>query len=99
MLCADKRLRRGAPRAEQLLAVRAPGGGCGCNVDAVLSIDERGQMVLPKEVREKAGFAPGEKLAVVSFGDDTCCIALIKTSALGGMVKNFLGPVMRDVMG
>ncbi|MHA1431222.1 MAG: HgcAB-associated protein HgcC, partial [Candidatus Freyarchaeota archaeon] len=27
--------------------------GC-CKVEAIISIDERGQMVLPKEVRDKA---------------------------------------------
>ena len=27
--------------------------GSGCKVEAVLSVDERGQMVLPKDVREK----------------------------------------------
>ncbi len=29
------------------------GASC-CNVEAVVSVDERGQMVLPKEIREKA---------------------------------------------
>ena len=28
--------------------------GC-CNVEAVVSVDERGQMVLPKEIRDKVG--------------------------------------------
>ena len=73
--------------------------GC-CRVESVVSVDERGQMVLPKEVREAADIKPGDKLAVVSWlkGDEVCCITLIKADLLTGMVKNFLGPVMKDVL-
>ena len=34
-------------------------GDC-CKVQAVVSVDERGQMVLPKEIREKAGIKAGD---------------------------------------
>ena len=73
-------------------------GEC-CKVEAVVSIDERGQMVLPKELRDKAGIIPGDKLAVVSMQKDgkTCCISLIKAETLTGMVKDMLGPVMEEV--
>lgn len=37
--------------------------GC-CKVESVISIDERGQMVLPKETREKANIYAGDKLAL-----------------------------------
>ena len=72
--------------------------GC-CKVEAVVSIDERGQMVLPKEARDKAGIRAGDKLAVVSMQKDgqTCCISLIKAETLTGMVKDMLGPVMEEV--
>jgi AbrB family looped-hinge helix DNA binding protein len=65
----------------------------------MVSIDERGQMVLPKELRDKAGILPGDKLAVVSMQKDgqTCCISLIKAEILTGMVKDMLGPVMEEV--
>ena len=33
----------------------APGGFGSCKVDSLVSVDERGQMVLPKELRDKAG--------------------------------------------
>jgi AbrB family looped-hinge helix DNA binding protein len=76
------------------------GAGC-CQVDAVTTVDERGQLVLPKAVREKAGIKAGDKLAVVSWEKDgkTCCIALIRADGLAGMVKGFLGPVMGDILG
>jgi antitoxin PrlF len=71
-----------------------------CKVEALVSIDERGQMVLPKELREKAGINPGDKLAVVSMQKDgkTCCLSLIKAESLTGMVKDMLGPVMEEVL-
>lgn len=71
--------------------------GC-CAVEAIVTVDERGQMVLPKELREKAGINAGDKLAVVSWKKDgqTCCIALIKAEGLAGMVKGLLGPVLSE---
>ncbi|MEK6645721.1 MAG: HgcAB-associated protein [Candidatus Firestonebacteria bacterium] len=70
-----------------------------CKVEALVSVDERGQMVLPKEVRDKANIKSGDKLAVASMGDNkkTCCICLIKVEELAGMVKNILGPVMEEI--
>jgi len=75
------------------------GMGC-CKVESVISVDERGQMVLPKELRERAGIRAGEKLALVSWEKDgkVCCFALVKADELAGMVKDLLGPVMRDVL-
>jgi len=34
----------------------------GCKVDALMSVDERGQMVLPKDLRDRAKIQPGDKL-------------------------------------
>ena len=70
--------------------------GSGCRVEAVLSVDERGQMVLPKDVREKAGIRTGDKLALISWERDgnICCLALMKADTLNGMVKGVLGPLM-----
>ena len=72
---------------------------CCCKVESVVSVDERGQMVLPKDIRAKAGIEPGDKLAIVSWqkGDRICCLSLIKADDLTGMVKDMLGPLMQDV--
>lgn len=79
-------------------AVRSDMASC-CGVEAVVSVDERGQMVLPKEVRERAGIKPGEKLAVITWaqGGGCPCILLIKTDELAGMVKNLLGPMLSEL--
>jgi antitoxin PrlF len=73
--------------------------GC-CKVESIVSVDERGQMVLPKEIREKAKIKAGDKLAVVSMEKDgnVCCLSLIKVEKLEGLVKSMLGPVMEEVL-
>jgi len=77
-----------------------PEGGGTCRVESVLGVDERGQMVLPKELRVRAGIGPGDKVAVVSHEKDgeVCCITLIKVDSLNEMVKGLLGPVMKDLV-
>jgi AbrB family looped-hinge helix DNA binding protein len=75
------------------------GASC-CAVEAIVTIDERGQMILPKELRAKAGIKAGDKLAITSWKKDgeICCIALIKAGNLETMVKDMLAPVMKDVL-
>jgi len=69
-------------------------------VESVLSVDDRGQMVLPKDLRTRAGISPGDKFAVVSHEQDgqVCCITLIKVESLNEMVKGVLGPLMKDIV-
>ena len=52
-----------------------------------------GQMVLPKEIRDKADIHAGDKLALVSWEKDrkVCCFTLIKADDFGDMVKGLLG--------
>lgn len=76
------------------------GSSSECRVESILNVDERGQMVLPKDLRDRAGMKPGDKLAVVSHERDgeVCCITLIKVESLNEMVKDVLGPVMKDML-
>jgi antitoxin PrlF len=69
-----------------------------CRVESIVNIDERGQMVLPKEIRERAKIKPGDKLALLSLEKDgkICCLSLIKVEELEGMVKSRLGPVINE---
>ncbi|GBE06613.1 MAG TPA: AbrB/MazE/SpoVT family DNA-binding domain-containing protein [Nitrospirae bacterium] len=71
-----------------------------CNVESVISIDERGQMILPKELREKANIKPGDKLIVITWGKDdkVGCISLIRADDFTDMVKDMLGPMMADMV-
>lgn len=78
--------------------------GCGeecCKVEALVSVDDRGQMVLPKEIRQKANIRGGDKLAVTSLENDgkVCCILLTKAEELADMVRATLGPVAKEILG
>jgi AbrB family looped-hinge helix DNA binding protein len=64
----------------------------------VISVDERGQTVLPKDVREKTGIHTGDKLALISLTREgtVCCLAMMKVENLSGIVKDVLGPLMNE---
>jgi antitoxin PrlF len=70
-----------------------------CKVEALISVDERGQMVLPKEMRDKADIHSGDKLALVSWEKEgrVCCFILIKAGEFGDMVKGLLGPLLKEM--
>lgn len=60
-----------------------------CNLlESVVSVDERGQLVLPKDLREKWGIKGGDKLAILTCvkEGEICCAALVKADLL---TKNF----------
>jgi antitoxin PrlF len=70
-----------------------------CRVESLVSIDERGQMVLPKELRDRAGIKAGDKLAVISWEKDgaICCLSLLKAEQLAEGVRDILGLVMQGL--
>lgn len=75
------------------------GFGC-CHIESVVSVDERGQMVLPKEIRAKANIQAGDKLAIITMEKDgqVCCLTLIKAENFAEMVKGLLSPIMKDLV-
>jgi len=64
------------------------------DVEAIVSVDGRGQLVLPKEVRAALGLEAGSKLAVVVMrqGGTPCCISLMPVGALEDSVRVVLNP-------
>lgn len=71
-----------------------------CSVDAIISIDARGQLVLPKDLREKADINAGDKFTVISWksAGKVCCISLIKADEFANTVKNMLGPMIGEIV-
>ncbi|WP_455281221.1 HgcAB-associated protein HgcC [[Eubacterium] cellulosolvens] len=69
-----------------------------CKVESIIGVDDRGQILLPKDIRDKAGIKPGDKLAVVTWEspEKACCISLIKAEYLVGTVKGILSPIMEE---
>ena len=72
-----------------------------CGIEAIVTVDARGQLVLPKEVRDQAGIRPAEKLAVVIMKSEgrVCCVSLMKTEALSNAVRDVLAPAMQEAGG
>lgn len=76
---------RGNIHSEQ----QVPGQAC-WKVEAIISIDERGQMIVPKDVREKVGIRAGDRLALATCEQDgeVCCMFLMKAENLSGAVES-----------
>ena len=67
---------------------------CGdVTVQALVRVDDRGQMVLPKDVREKAEIRGGDKLALTTIEKDgkVCCILLTRSDDFVQVVRATLG--------
>ncbi len=77
-----------------------PGFFSGGKIEALVSVDERGQMVLPKELRERANIKAGEKFALMSFEQNGkfCCMVMVKAEELVGMAKSLLGPIFSEIV-
>jgi AbrB family looped-hinge helix DNA binding protein len=71
-----------------------------CRIDAVITMDAKGQIVLPKDLREKANFKPNDKIAVVACEKEgiVCCIMMLKADRLAGAVSKTLGPLLKGAI-
>lgn len=69
-----------------------------CQVEAVVSIDSRGQIVIPKEVWKRANISDGDKPALVSWmnKDAVCCLALIRTDNLSSEVSGVMHTLFEE---
>ncbi|MBC7220623.1 AbrB/MazE/SpoVT family DNA-binding domain-containing protein [Candidatus Bipolaricaulota bacterium] len=83
------------PRAKRKVSC-----GC-CKVEALITVDERGQMVLPKDIRERIGLRGGDKLALTVIERDgaVCCLVLTKAEGLAVAVRSALGLVAEGLLG
>jgi AbrB family looped-hinge helix DNA binding protein len=64
------------------------------DVEQIVSVDTRGQVVLPKAVREQFGLLGGGKLAVVVMrsAGTPCCISLMPVASLSKPVSEIIEP-------
>lgn len=68
-------------------------------IEAVVSFDDRGQLVLPKDLRKKFKLKAGEKFLLASCTDDKglCCFTLVKTNSINHLVGNVLNPLVQQI--
>ena len=73
--------------------------GDNCRIDSVITMDTKGQIVLPKDLREKANFKPYDKIAIVACEKDgqVCCIMMLKADHLRDAITETLGPLLKGV--
>ena len=85
-------------KQNQCAAPSGPESSC-CRVESVATVDARGQMVLPKETRERANIKAGDKLAVITFEQQgkACCICLVKADEFAGTIRELLGPMINEI--
>jgi AbrB family looped-hinge helix DNA binding protein len=78
----------------------SPGPSGRCSLEAIVTVDERGQIVLPKDLRARVRIGAGNKLAVIGWekGGETCCLMLIKADRLNDPVKRVVGPMVKDAL-
>lgn len=71
-----------------------------CKVEAVVTMDAKGQIVLPKDLREKAKLESGDKLAIAALEREgkVCCFVMVRVEVLGGTVKNMLGTMFQEAL-
>ena len=69
--------------------------GPNCRIDSVVTIS-KGQIVLPKGLRQRASFEPNGKIALISFEKEgeICCVLMIKAERLGEAVAKTLNPLL-----
>jgi antitoxin PrlF len=74
--------------------------GSSCRLAGMVSMDGRGQIVLPREIRESFGLKAGDKLAVMACreGDRDCCLFLVKAIDVAAGVRHILEPVAAGIL-
>ena len=69
-------------------------------IEAIINCDERGQIMLPKEIRKRLNINPGDKLALLNCTPEEgkLCLAIIKVDSLEELVKDYLTPVLKEII-
>ena len=69
-------------------------------VEAIVTLDSKGQIVLPKDMREQAKLKTGDKLALMicEKDDEACCIVMVKAEGLGEAMSKAISPALKQVV-
>lgn len=80
---------------------KSDGNPATCQIEAVLSIDSRGEIMIPKDFRKRANIQDGDKLALLSWmnRDEICCLALIRADNLSSGGSGLMHSLLADIHG
>ncbi len=70
-------------------------------IEAVLSVDSKGQILLPKELREKTGLKPGDRLVAITGCDengDVCCLILVRGEIVDHGLRELVAPMLKGIL-
>ena len=70
-------------------------------IEAVLTVDSKGQILLPKDLRDRGNIKAGDKLVAIAGCDekgDICCLILVKAEIMEKSVKETIGPMLKEVI-
>ena len=71
-----------------------------CETEAIVKIDDRGQILFPKDLRTDLNIKPGDKFIVVTMKKKDGNIgffSLIKANEFTGIVENFIAPIVAEI--
>jgi AbrB family looped-hinge helix DNA binding protein len=71
-----------------------------CHIEGIVNVDSRGQIVLPKSLRDKMAIHEGDRLIVIAMKDKgiITSISLMKADKVDSMVKIALKPTLEGLM-
>jgi AbrB family looped-hinge helix DNA binding protein len=71
-----------------------------CHVEGIVTVDSRGQIVLPKSLRDKMELNKGDRLVVIAMKDKgkINSISLMRADTVDNMVKIVLKPTMEQII-
>lgn len=68
-----------------------------CSIEAIVTCDERGQIVLPKDIRQKMSIEAGDKLTLMILGSkNPCCMMLMKAKNLESAATNIIKVIVKE---
>jgi len=71
-------------------------------IEAVLTVDSKGQILFPKELREKTGIKAGDRLVAIAGCDEKgeiCCLILVRAEIVDEGLRNVVAPMLKGIVG
>lgn len=67
--------------------------------EGILTVGERGQIVLPKALRSRSKIDAGDRLIAVCLGEgERSLVLLLKAENVSKMLKSAFGPILKEIL-